>query len=244
MPGKINYKEDLLELPERIGEFVNMKISVYVLGGAALTLRDIKPSTVDIGITVEDQASYEALVSALERLGFVHESGLRFRNIITDEYVDVDVGKFIRLPLYPEFKQDAQLLGVFGNMEVLLFSNESVILLKSITGRERDLEDIATIIRSGDLSWERLLQKAVSITDKELAEKGAKGVLLVFELLVALDRVNEENPGLVPGDFLDRLEKIAGEYYKIWAQRAGVNKARHYSAYLEKAGEDGRPIKQ
>ena len=206
---------------ENIGAALKQRIKVYVLGGAALTLRDIKPSTVDIDITVEDQGSYEALVSALERLGFVHESGLRFRNIVTDEYVDVDVGKFIRLPLYPEFKQDAQLLGVFGNMEVLLFSNESVILLKSITGRERDLEDIAAIIRSGDLSWERLLQKAVSITDKELAEKGAKGVLLVFELLVALDRVNEENPGLVPGDFLDRLEKVAEEYYRVWARLAG-----------------------
>lgn len=244
MPGKVNYKEDLLELLERIGEFVNRRISVYVLGGAALTLRGIKSSTVDIDITVEDQGSYEALVSALQRLGFVHESGLRFRNIVTDEYVDVDVGKFIRLPLYPEFKQDAQLLGVFGNMEVMLFSNESVILLKSITGRERDLEDIAAIIRSGDLSWERLMQKAVSITERELAEKGAKGVILVFELLVALDRLNEEHPGLVPGDFLDRLEKVAEEYYRIWARRAGVNKAWHSSAYSPKAVDDGGHIKQ
>ncbi len=220
-PYKKRSRGEIFSLLENIGATLNQRIKVYVLGGAALTLRDIKSSTVDIDITVEDQGSYEALISALERLGFVHESGLRFRNIVTDEYVDVDVGKFIRLPLYPEFKQDAQLLGVFGNMEVMLFSNESVILLKSITGRERDLEDIAAIIKSGDLSWERLMQKAVSITEKELAEKGAKGVLLVFELLVALDRVNEEHPGLVPGDFLDRLERVAEEYYRVWTRLAG-----------------------
>jgi len=214
-------KEDILKLLERIGRALSRPVKVYILGGAALTLRGIKESTLDVDIIVEDQNSYEILVKALRSLGFIGEGELRFRNPLTNERIDIDVGKFIRLPLYAELKRDAQLLGVFGNLTALLLSNESIILFKSVTERERDIDDIANIIRKGSIDWSRLIEAAVSVTKSELEKKGSKGIVLIYEVLVTLERVNEKYPSLVPQSVLRRVEKEAEKYYNIWLELCG-----------------------
>jgi len=218
LPIRGRGKEDIIELFENLGRALTRPIKVYILGGAALTLRDIKESTVDIDIIVEDLNSYKTLVKALQSLGFIREDRLRFRNPITDDSMDVDIGKFIRLPFYAELKKDAQLLGVFGNLTVLLLSNESIILFKSLTEREKDIDDIAAIIRKEDISWDKLVQTAVSITKKELEKKGAKGIVLVYEVLVTLERVNEKYHNLVSQNVLRKIEKIAKKYYRLWRE--------------------------
>ncbi len=220
LPARGKGREDIIELLESIGRVLNKPVRAYILGGAVLTLRGVKESTLDIDIIVEDSDSYRALVEALQALGFIREDKLRFRNPLTSEYVDVDVGKFIKLPLYTELKRDAQLLGVFGNLTVLLLPNESVILFKSLTEREKDIDDIADIIMRESVNWDKLLQTAVNVTEKELEKKGAKGIVLVYELLVALKRVNEKYPNLVPQNILRRIERVAKKYFKIWLEYA------------------------
>ena len=49
---------------ENIGRTLSKPVKVYILGGAALTLRGIKESTLDIDIIVEDSNSYKALIEA------------------------------------------------------------------------------------------------------------------------------------------------------------------------------------
>ncbi len=94
------------------------------------------------------------------------------------------MGKFIRLRLYPELREGAELVGVFNKLEVYLLSNEAIILFKSITERERDLDDIAAIIESRQVDWERLMRMAVEVTERELGEKGSRGIVMVYELPV------------------------------------------------------------
>ena len=218
LPARGRGKEDVIEFFENLGQALTRPIKVYILGGATLTLRDIKESTLDIDIIVEDSSSYKALIEALQTLGFIREDRLRFRNPITDESIDVDVGKFIRLPFYAELKKDAQLLGVFGNLTVFLLSNESIILFKSLTEREKDIDDIATILRKENINWDKLIQTATNITKKELKEKRAKGIVLVYEVLVTLERVSEKYHNLVSQNVLKKIEKIARKYYKLWIE--------------------------
>jgi len=61
-------KEDLIELLEKIGYTLSKPVKIYILGGAALTLRDIKESTIDVDIIVENEDNYNVLVDALYRL--------------------------------------------------------------------------------------------------------------------------------------------------------------------------------
>lgn len=148
---------------------------------------------------------------------------MRFRNPLTGECIDVDVGGFIRLPLYRELKQNAQLLGIFGNLTALLLSNESVILFKSVTERERDIDDIVSVVETGEVNWDRLIEIAARATERELEEKGARGVVLVYEVFISLKRVSERHPSLVPLDILKRIERVAGRYYELWLKHATRN---------------------
>lgn len=227
-------KEDIIELLENIGRVLSRPVKAYILGGAALTLCDIKESTLDIDIIVEDPNSYEVLIKALQSLGFIREDRLRFRNPLTGEYIDIDMGKFIRLPLYKEFKEDAQLLGVFGNLTALLFSNESIILFKSVTEREKDIDDIAGVIKAGDINWDKLIEIAVSVTKRELGEKRSRGVILVYEVFVALERVNEKYPNLVSQNILKRIERTARRYYRLWLEHA-TRSNTHRGGYEDKS---------
>ena len=131
---------------------------------------------------------------------------------MTGDALDVDVGKFIRLRLYPELRRDAQLLGVFGNLTALLLSNESIILYKTLTERERDVEDVAAIVRAGGVDWGRLLEAAVAVTERELRSKGARGIVVVYGLYATLWRVDEKSLGLVPGSVLRWVEAAAEKY--------------------------------
>lgn len=128
------------------------------------------------------------------------------------------MGKFIRLRLYPELREGAELVGVFNKLEVYLLSNEAIILFKSITERERDLDDIAAIIESRQVDWERLMRMAVEVTERELGDKGSRGIVMVYELFVTLQCIEEKHPGLVPRNVLEKLEKLGENYLRRWLE--------------------------
>ena len=80
------------------------------------------------------------------------------------------------------------------------------------------------------------MRVAVVVTERELESKRGEGVVLVYELLVTLERINEKHPGLVPSNILSRLEKIADRYVKLWLryarrhQEESENEDRHVPA--------------
>jgi len=87
-----------------------------------------------------------------------------------------------------------------------------------VTERERDIDDIANIIRAGGIDWSKLIEIALSVTESELDSRGVKGVVLIYEVFVSLERVNERYPGLVSQSTLRRVEKEAEKYYKAWLE--------------------------
>lgn len=71
--------------------------------------------------------------------------------------------------LTDEMKSRAETMA-FGKLVLHLLSLEDVFLLKSITEREGDLEDMATIIRrGGDLRWGEILK--TYLTEEEVIKK-------------------------------------------------------------------------
>ena len=211
-------KEDLIELLEKIGYTLSKPVKIYILGGAALTLRDIKESTIDVDIIVENEDNYNVLVDALYRLGFYRESELRYKNPALDEHIDIDAGKFIKLRFYSEFKKDVEFLGSYGNLTAFLLSNESIIIYKSITERRKDVEDIMSILRRANVNWNKLISIAASITRKELERKREKGIVAIYEVFYALQGIREKDPSLIPNNIFKRIENYAMKYYSKWKE--------------------------
>lgn len=154
-----------------LGNRLDSTIHAYLFGGANLLLRGLKKATKDLDIVVESEGDFSKLKGALLAMGFEPLTKKRFTS--SDEklnpsgiYVSKDLPRFDlftkvicnALFLTEGMKARAEAMA-FGKLVLHLLSLEDVFLLKSITEREGDLEDMATILkRGGDLRWGEILR--------------------------------------------------------------------------------------
>jgi len=62
--------EELFELLASISKYIEEKIKMYALGGTALTLLKLKPSTLDIDINIHSDNEYHYVYELFEQIGF------------------------------------------------------------------------------------------------------------------------------------------------------------------------------
>ena len=166
----------------KLDEKLNTTVHAYLLGGANLLLRGLKKATKDLDVVVEGERDFSKLHSALLALGFrplgemeitpsdrkLNPSGI---------YVAEGMPRFDlftkvicnALFLTDEMKSRAETMA-FGKLVLHLLSLEDVFLLKSITEREGDLEDMVTIVRrGGGLKWGEILK--TYLTEEDVVRK-------------------------------------------------------------------------
>jgi len=180
-----------------LGVRLDRAIHAYLFGGANLLLRGLKKATKDFDIVLETKEDFSRLEDALVGMGFEPLAKERFTP--TDEklnpsgiYVSKDLPRFDlftgvicnALFLTGEMKARAKPMA-FGKLALHLLSLEDVFLLKSITEREGDLEDMATIVRlGGDLDWGYILETY-------LQEEEAMKKHLCFTMLDNMEALQE-----------------------------------------------------
>lgn len=156
----------LRDLSERLG----VATEAYLFGGANMLLRGLKAATKDLDIIVEDDGSFYRIAQALNSIGFrrlreeslatedrrLQPSGIYVRN--GSPRIDLFTGKVCgALQLTKRWKERAEERGL-GNFRLKLLSLEDVFLLKSITDRAGDLDDMAVILRRVPrLDWRSIL---------------------------------------------------------------------------------------
>jgi len=163
--------EKIITVLRMLGEKLGAPTAAYLFGGANLLLRGLKSATKDLDIVVEDSTSFFKLKDALLKLGFrmltEHEMTSTDRRLspsgilVSPELPRFDI--FTRnicnaFSLTEEMKKRSEPQN-FGKLESSLLSLEDVFLLKSITEREGDIEDMAIIVRhGGGLNWNVILE--------------------------------------------------------------------------------------
>ncbi len=156
---------------KELGDKLDSTVHAYLFGGANLLLRGLKKATKDFDVVVERERDFLKLEDTLLTLGF--EPLARTQMTVSDKklnpsgiYVSKDLPRFDlftkvicnALFLTEEMKARAKAMA-FGKLVLHLLSLEDVFLLKSITEREGDLEDMATILkRGGSLEWGEILK--------------------------------------------------------------------------------------
>ncbi|MBI5036142.1 hypothetical protein HZC09_02250 [Candidatus Micrarchaeota archaeon] len=197
-----------------------------MLGGGAMVFRDQKPATKDLDLVFLDEKSCECFASFLKGLGFVREKS----GLLEPEYAemgadgiwktasDFRLDLFVRwvckaLELTPSMVERSALLGVYGNLSVRLVSNEDVVLFKSVTDRDRDLADIAAVVRSSGVDWDLILNECKVqsskrpwhgwVYDKLVVLKETRGI--DAPILPELEKLSEKD--VVRAGFQRRLEQ-------------------------------------
>lgn len=163
--------EETTMVLKKLGEKLKSTLHVYLFGGANMLLRGLKKATKDLDVVVASKGDFLRLRDALLALGFkplartemtpgdkkLNPSGI---------YVSKNLPRFDlftkvicnALFLTEEMKARAKAMA-FGKLVLHLLSLEDVFLLKSITEREGDIEDMAIIFkRGGHLQWDEILR--------------------------------------------------------------------------------------
>jgi hypothetical protein len=195
-------EDSLLAGLEEVGEMLDDRVDVYLLGGANLILRGLKHTTKDIDVVLEDREAFLALVDALQDVGYEE------RRVFKDVYEQLapnlvlEQEGFPRWDIFVDVVADAlHLTGgmeersegdrAFGNLHLHLPSLTDIFVFKTVTDREGDLEDAALIARQGAVKWQQVLDE-VERQEEQTGQYFPFAVLDTLDLLA--DRYGIEAP--------------------------------------------------
>ena len=169
---------DQLDLFRLISNQISKDISCYAFGGTAMMFYGYKDETKDIDLLFEKEDDREEFIKAIEKLGFEKSDliriyipeKLRDKNkplmFTRDEArFDLFVNKIFRTIISPRMKEDLYAVHEFKNKNTLtvkVLRKEHIVFLKAITERDKDFEDILTLIRKEKrFDWQYLVEEAI-----------------------------------------------------------------------------------
>ncbi|MBI4980101.1 hypothetical protein HZC30_00920 [Candidatus Woesearchaeota archaeon] len=167
--------------------------------------------TKDIDLVVLTKKEYDRLKSALVNLGYsCHEEtfspNFYKTSIIVFMKDDRRIDVFIKtvcsqLELTKEIQNRSERYAAWSNLEVRLVSSEDIFLFKSITDREKDVDDCRVLIGEG-LDWKVIKQ--------ELHRQEGKA-LWRFWVYEQLCRIRNKYGEIIPRRMLNYIWKLVKE---------------------------------
>jgi hypothetical protein len=217
MITKFSMISDLFEELDRAS---STSIHIFLIGGGALMKHDLKPYTKDIDIVVDSMGEFEELSRVLVNAGFETQiPGKEYERLAVsqifirgdfriDLFFKYVCGKFY---LSKGMKERSQPEMKLERLTLNVCSLEDILLFKSMTERDGDLEDSWNITARRRLKWTAILDEArlqssgensvwiTWITDRLelLAERGAE-IPILDEMRALSDKyINEWERGLL-----------------------------------------------
>jgi hypothetical protein len=155
------------ELFEKISKTIEKKISLYVIGGAVLLRKNLKDVTKDIDLVVNSKKEFIEFEKVLKKLNFKSQipdksyKNMNLSQIFQKEDFRIDLFyKEVcrKFSLTESIIQRAELTQELQNLKILHCSNEDILLFKTMTEREGDLEDCIQIATLG-IDWKIILKE-------------------------------------------------------------------------------------
>jgi len=152
---------------QKLDAALRRKIRIFVSGGAAMAFYGLKEATKDIDVVVEERSEFRTLVSALRSLGCKHPKvsvGVAYAqtraNAILENADGLRWDIFERviarkLSLSRGMIDRSRILYDKRRLHVRSLSKEDIFLLKSMTDRDLDLEDMRIVAESG-IDWNQV----------------------------------------------------------------------------------------
>lgn len=151
--------KELFELLESLSKYVEEKIKMYALGGTALTILGIKPSTLDIDINIHSNKEYHYVCKLFEQIGFKKIGTIRW---LTQEGLAFDLftgSNFLGTQLRSDCLKKSTLVRSFGKIELYTLSLEDIIVSKLARGDTRDFIDIKKILNTQKIDLNYLVNR-------------------------------------------------------------------------------------
>lgn len=143
-----------------IGETLAQEVTAFLIGGGAMSLRDLKATTKDIDLVVTTDEEYERLLAALTERGYeeVSDLGENYRELGARLCVRNDDGCQIdlfnrqvanKLVFSDGMEARSESFLIHGPLSVSLTAFEDIFLFKTVAKRPDYIDDMATLVRTG-----------------------------------------------------------------------------------------------
>ncbi len=208
---------------KNINKHLNKPINIYIFGGGAMSFFDLKTATKDIDVILSSEVEASSLIKALYKSGYkkIETKDPIYLKMKTREIIenidgfrwDIFVNKICGgLTFSEDMQKRSKRYKEFENIKTYLVSPEDIFILKSVTSRPRDREDMFTLFSHG---------LNVEIIKKEIQKQAKldenKAWLSYF--FVGLDELVNEYDVIFPNydEFLklaeeEMLEKLIFEF--------------------------------
>lgn len=172
----INTK-DQEQLFKLIADYLKKDIVCVAIGGTAMMFMGYKNTTKNIDLVFDSEKERDTFIAAIEELGYKEKpladvydekrkkhSGKPRMYTRGDERFDLFVKDVFgyEISTSDEFTERRDYLGK-NEFTIHLLAKEDLIVLKAITQREKDHEDIETIIKiEKDIDWSLVIEKTIT----------------------------------------------------------------------------------
>src|SRR3989344_9153240 len=193
-----------------IGNILSKRLQVYAIGGTAMMLRGIKNSTLDIDLVFNNRTDREEFMNALRRLGAKESDvtlvyGLKNNTPLmlklNNFRFDMFMNKIITSTFSDAMKERAKHTHEFGNLIIKVADPNDILIMKSATSREKDIDDIVAISNKSHIDWDVIVEEA-----KEQVRLGNETAIL--GLGEKLEKLINQKLVSVPKPVLDALWKL------------------------------------
>lgn len=181
----------VIELFEAIGKEIEKPLKIFIIGGGNMMIKGLKPLTKDVDIVAVSDSDFNYFIGKIKSIGFkqpreIEPAYQKLDALIFEKEgfprIDIFNQRVCRaIKLSKEIAKNAELYRKFGNLFVMLLSNDDLFLLKSITDREGDFEDAKILARRG-VDWKRVLNE-IFLQEKLTKRYFSFSVLDTLEIL-------------------------------------------------------------
>ncbi|MBI4439048.1 hypothetical protein HY640_03905 [Candidatus Woesearchaeota archaeon] len=204
-------QEDLFRL---IADYLGEDVECLAIGGTAMMFRGYKNSTKDIDMVFMNRKDRATFIRAIEKLGYSEKS---IRTVFEGKRGKTGNKPLIysrgedRFDLFVkdvfgfqvEFGRFTQRHDYIGKNELTVFTApvELLMMLKSVTDREKDYEDMETIVRAEkNIDWAGIVEEAI--------RQKRKNKWIIIDLEEKMKRLSKTT--FIRKEIFERLYKAEG----------------------------------
>ncbi len=178
-----------------ISGFVKTKSEIFLIGGCALSFRNIKNITKDIDIITTNKNDFRLVNDAILKAGYKLETDLDNEFYLTalavykkgDSRIDMFLQKVGQMLTFtPSMQKRVEFYKSFNLLNVYLASKEDIFLFKAMTPREADILDCDKLMAfplNYDIIFDEIKQQSIT---------GNKWFFWVFEKICAIENYTDK----------------------------------------------------
>lgn len=223
----MNSREPIMAEFRKIDRSLDENLTVYLMGGGAMTLRGLKNATYDLDLLLTTRQDFESLRDLLLELDYeivenpIEEYKELGAAILLDKNdacrFDIFDRKVVKkLSLSEDMKRRAKEVFTGSKLCVNALNNEDVFLFKGVAGRTRDVNDMINLVETEQgLAFDVVLEE---FQDQIPMNKGKVERDILRDSpedhpVIAFERALESMPMTLPRKFMKEVEKEADRIY-------------------------------